>query len=58
MIDASKVSIEDAARLIKDFVHKDKIDILNLAGPRQSEWPEGYDYTYRALNLFLLDAAL
>jgi len=58
MIDASKVSIEDAARLIKDFVRKDKIDILNLAGPRQSEWPEGYDYTYRALNLFLLDAAL
>ncbi len=58
MIDASKVSIEDAARLIKDFVRKDKIDILNLAGPRQSEWPEGHDYTYRALNLFLLDAAL
>jgi hypothetical protein len=58
LIYASKVSIEDAARLITDFVRKDKIEILNVAGPRQSEWPEGYDYAYGALNLFLLDAAL
>ena len=58
LIYASKVSIEDAARLITDVVRKDKIEILNVAGPRQSEWPEGYDYAYGALNLFLLDAAL
>jgi hypothetical protein len=58
LIYASKVSIEDAARLITDFVRKNKIEILNVAGPRQSEWPEGYDYAYGALNLFLLDAAL
>ena len=58
LIYASKVSIEDAARLITDFVRKDKIEILNVAGPRQSEWPDGYDYAYGALNLFLLDAAL
>ena len=32
---------------------KHKIDILNVAGPRQSEWPEGYDYAYRALEIFL-----
>jgi hypothetical protein len=58
LIYAAKVSIEDAARLITDFVRKDKIEILNVAGPRQSEWPEGYDYAYGALDLFLLDAAL
>jgi hypothetical protein len=53
LIDASKVSIEDAARLITDFIRKHKIDILNVAGPRQSEWPEGYDYAYRVLETFL-----
>jgi hypothetical protein len=53
LIDASKVSAEDAAKLIADFVCKNKIDILNVAGPRQSEWPEGYDYASRALDAFV-----
>jgi hypothetical protein len=53
LIDASQISGEKAAKLIGDFVRTNKIGILNLAGPRQSEWPEGYDYTYRALEIFL-----
>jgi len=54
LIDASKISTGEAARSIADFVRKHKIDILNVAGPRQSEWPEGYDYASRALDAFLL----
>jgi hypothetical protein len=53
LIDASKISAEDAAKLIGDFVDKNKINILNVAGPRESEWPEGYDYVSRALSAFL-----
>jgi hypothetical protein len=53
LIDASKISAEGAAKLIGDFVDKNKINILNVAGPRESEWPEGYDYVSRALNAFL-----
>lgn len=53
LIDASKVTTQDAAKQISDFVHKHKIQILNVAGPRQSEWPEGYAYASRALNVFL-----
>jgi hypothetical protein len=53
LIDAAKISTEDAARLISDFVCKHKIGILNVAGPRQSEWPEGYDYAMSALEAFL-----
>jgi len=52
-IDACKISTEKAAQLIADFVRKHKIDILNVAGPRQSEWPAGYDYTTGALEIFL-----
>ena len=52
-IDASRISIEDAAKSIADLIRKHKIDILNVAGPRQSEWPEGYDYVYRALEAFV-----
>ena len=57
LIDASQISSEEAAKLIGDFVHTNKIGILNLAGPRQSEWPEGYDYTYRALEMFLMSCS-
>jgi hypothetical protein len=53
LIDASRVGTEDAAELIADFVRKNKIDILNVAGPRQSEWPEGYASASRALSAFL-----
>ncbi len=52
LIDASKLSAEGAAKLIVDFIRKNKIGILNVAGPRQSEWPEGYDYASRALSAF------
>ena len=50
LIDASAVSAETAADLIRDFLAKHKIDILNIAGPRQSQWPEGYDYVVRTLE--------
>ncbi|MEP6585404.1 MAG: putative molybdenum carrier protein [Candidatus Udaeobacter sp.] len=53
LIDASKISAEGAAKLIGDFIDKNKINILNVAGPRQSEWPEGYAYASRALSAFL-----
>ena len=53
LIDASKISAEGAAKLIGDFVDKNKINILNVAGSRQSEWLEGYAYASRALSAFL-----
>lgn len=53
LIDASRVASEDAAKLIADFVRRNEIDILNVAGPRQTEWPEGYAYASRALDGFL-----
>ena len=52
LIDASSVSNDKAAQLIANFVRENKIKILDVAGPRQSEWPEGYDYAFRALDAF------
>jgi hypothetical protein len=51
-IDASQIAPENGAELISDFVRKHNIEVLNVAGPRQSEWPEGYDYAFRALDCF------
>jgi hypothetical protein len=52
LVDASRVSSEDAARLIGEFVRKHKINVLNVAGPRQSEWAQGYDYAAFTLEAF------
>jgi hypothetical protein len=38
--------------LIREFVRKHKIDTLNVAGPRQSEWADGYDYAAFTLEAF------
>jgi hypothetical protein len=53
LIDASKLSAEEGAKLISDFVRENQIGILNVAGSRQSEWADGYDYAFRALDRFL-----
>jgi hypothetical protein len=57
LIDAAQLSPEDGAKLIAEFVRNNNIAVLNIAGPRQSEWPEGYDYASRALENFLTDRA-
>ena len=53
LIDAAKVSPQDAVKLISDFVREYKIDVLNFAGPRESEWAEGYHYAFHVLDIFL-----
>jgi hypothetical protein len=53
LIDASTMPVEEAAQAISDFARKNKIAVLNVAGPRQSEWADGYDYAFRALDEFL-----
>ena len=53
LIDASMLSAQNAAKLISDFVRRHKIGILNIAGPRESEWAQGYDYAFCALEAFL-----
>ena len=53
LIDAAKYSPEDAATLIVSFVFDHKIDILNVAGPRESEWNGAYPFAFRAMDIFV-----
>jgi Circularly permutated YpsA SLOG family/A-macroglobulin receptor binding domain len=53
LIDGAMISAERAAELIAEFVREEKVTTLNVAGPRQSEWPDAYDYTFRASDIFL-----
>ena len=53
LIDAARYSPEDAGTLMVSFVYDNEIDILNIAGPRESEWVGGYAYAFRAVDVFL-----
>ncbi|MEY2540670.1 MAG: hypothetical protein QOI22_272 [Verrucomicrobiota bacterium] len=53
LIDAAQISLDGAAKLVLDLVREENVKTLNVAGPRQSEWPDGYDYAFRALDLYL-----
>ena len=53
LINAAEVSVQRAAQLVAEFVREGKISTLNVAGPRQSEWPRGYAYAFRALDISL-----
>jgi hypothetical protein len=39
--------------LMGAFVRDHDIDILNVAGPRESEWAGGYAYALRAMDVLL-----
>ena len=53
LINAAEVSAERAAQFVAELVREERISTLNVAGPRQSEWPKGYDYAFSALDIFL-----
>ena len=53
LINGAEVSAECAAEMISQFVRKQKIETLNVAGPRESQCAGGYEYASRALDLFL-----
>src|SRR4051812_35527826 len=44
LLDASVTTPADAAHEIGRFIHTPRINVLNIAGPRASEWPDGYAF--------------
>lgn len=53
VINAANTSVEEAAKSLTRFVTKENLNIINIAGPRCSEWPQGYAYALEALNAWL-----
>lgn len=45
LINASELSTAHAAKLSAQFIRKSHIQILNVAGPRLSKWPQAHPYT-------------
>ena len=52
LVDAASVAPASAAVELAEFVRANRIEILNVAGPRASQWPQGYDFVSRTLEIF------
>jgi hypothetical protein len=50
IVNASTTPVVEAAKSIADFLLAKSVGTLNVAGPRQSEWPSGYDYAFAVLE--------
>ncbi len=53
LIDAGQVSPNDAANALAEFLRGQQIAVLNVAGPRASQWPQGYAFALQTLSTFL-----
>jgi Circularly permutated YpsA SLOG family len=53
VIDAEVVSSDEAVTLIQQFIFGHCIDILNVAGPRPSQWTEAHEITHQITSAVL-----
>ena len=49
-IDLSSISIERAIDLAEEFISNHQLRVLNVVGPRASEWSEGYSHAYEIVS--------
>ena len=54
-VDMNKLSIVDAANIVKSWIDRNDIKILNVAGPRASKSPEIYKIAMAVLENTLVD---
>ena len=54
LLNAARLSPDEAAREIIAFVAGNRIAVLNVAGPRASKWPGARDYAFGAVELVLI----
>ena len=55
LIDADRHTREESARLIAQFAADNRISVLNVAGPRESQAPRAYAFAFDVVTRLLMD---
>jgi hypothetical protein len=50
LVNAERLSVEDAVVAVLDFIEEHNIAVLNVAGPRASGWADGYGFTLAVMR--------
>ncbi len=53
LVSAFDTNVYKTHKLIDQFINNNQIEILNIAGPRKSQWDAGYDYAYFCISATL-----
>ena len=53
LVDSNKITVNQAAELITEFIKRNRIGTLNVAGPRASKQPQIYPYAHAVIARFL-----
>lgn len=53
LVNAKEIPAQRASQLARQFVMHEKIRVLNVAGPRASEWVEGYAYAHDVISALI-----
>ena len=53
LIDATRAGAREAALKLADFVERNRLSVLNVAGPRASKWPQAHAYAYATVKEML-----
>jgi Circularly permutated YpsA SLOG family len=53
VINTQTVATNDAVALIQEFIADNRIEVLNVAGPRASQWPDGYKHSRKIASAVL-----
>ena len=51
LLDMTLLDTGGAQSHLADFIERYRPGILNVSGPRESEWPAGYDYCFEVLHM-------
>lgn len=57
VLDATQITVERAAKAITRFIEENEIQMMNVAGPRLSGWPEGYGFALGVVSIVLASVA-
>ena len=53
LVHATRAGPRDAALKLADFVERNRLSVLNVAGPRASKWRGGHAYVYATVKHLL-----
>lgn len=53
VVDGSLLTPQEAARRLAAFIERNRIEVLNVAGPRASKWPGAHAYAHETVRHLL-----
>lgn len=54
-VDAAATDIDTAVESVRQFIKQHAVGVLNVAGPRASQWPAGYAWAHRLIQRLIAE---